>query len=172
MLLKEEAFRFLLWDFKNEINFHSHLSWKFSWMPSHKWSPLFQWTCMNKGELPTTKGSTIVHCRPRDMVHGSNLNWNRCMYKLCCLHFIPTCNPCFIPSLQSMFYTDCFLIILVILVILAIQVITIFLEKTIAPYQCRQSYLTSSTTCSKVSIKISSRKQFVTWIITIRLPFW
>ena len=28
-----------------------------------------------------------------------------------------------------MFYTDCFLIILVILIILAIQVITIFLEK-------------------------------------------
>ena len=59
-----------------------------------------------------------------------------------------------------MFYTDYFLIILVILVILAIQVITIFLEITIAPYQCCQSYLKSSTTCSKVSIKISSGKQF------------
>ena len=58
-----------------------------------------------------------------------------------------------------MFYTDYFLIILVILVILAIQVITIFLEITIAPYQCCQSYLKFLKTCSKVAIKISSREQ-------------
>ena len=76
---------------------------------------------------------------------------------------------CFIPSPQSTFYTDRFLIILVILVILAIQVNTIFLEITIAPYQCCQSYLKSSTTCSKVTIKKSSRELFVIWIITISL---
>ena len=50
------------------------------------------------------------------------------VYKVCC--------PRFIPGPQSTFYTDRFLIILVIPVILAIQVITIFLEITIAPYQC------------------------------------
>ena len=77
-------------------------------------------------------------------------------------HFIPS--PCFIPSPQSMirspqssFYTDRILIILVMLVILVIQVITIFLERTINPYQCCQSYLKSSKICSKVAIKISSR---------------
>ena len=25
-------------------NFSNHLTWKLSWTPSHKWSPLFQWT--------------------------------------------------------------------------------------------------------------------------------
>ena len=60
-------------------------------------------------------------------------------------------------SLQSAFYTDCILIILVMLVILVIQVITIFLERTIDPYQCCQSYLKYSKICSKVAIKISSR---------------
>ena len=73
------------------------------------------------------------------------------IYKVYCPYFMPSL--CFIPSLQSMFYTDRFLIILV---ILANQVITIFLEITIVPYQCCQSYLKSSTTCSKVAIKISS----------------
>ena len=37
------------------------------------------------------------------------------------------------------------------LVILVIQVITIFLEITIAPYQCCQYYLKSSKICSKVA---------------------
>ena len=80
------------------------------------------------------------------------------IYKVRCLCFIP--GQCFIPSPQSTFYNDRFLIILVILVILAIQVTTIILEITIAPYQCYQSYLKSSTTCSKVAIKISSGEQF------------
>ena len=71
-------------------------------------------------------------------------------------HFIPS--PCFIPSpqsmvhsLQSSFYTDRILLILVMLVILVIQVITIFLERTVNPYQCCQSYLKSSKICSKVA---------------------
>ena len=64
------------------------------------------------------------------------------------------------------FYTDHFLITLVMLVILVFQVLTIFLEITIAPYQCCQSYLKSSKTGSKVAIKISSREQFAIWIIT------
>ena len=58
---------------------------------------------------------------------------------------------------QSAFYTDRFLIILVMLIILVIQVITIFFEISIAPYQCCQSYLKSSKIRSKVTIKISSR---------------
>ena len=36
---------------------------------------------------------------------------------------------------------------------------TTFLEISIAPYQCCQSYLKSLKTCSKVAIKISSREQ-------------
>ena len=35
---------------------------------------------VNKTKLPATKGFTIVHCRLWNMVHGSNLNWNRCMH--------------------------------------------------------------------------------------------
>ena len=72
-------------------------------------------------------------------------------------HFMPS--PCLIPSPQSMvrspqstFYTDHILIILVMLVILVIQDITIFLERSIDPYQCCQSYLKSSKICSKVAI--------------------
>ena len=84
------------------------------------------------------------------------------IYKVSCPLFMPS--PCVIPSLQSTFYTDHFLIILVILVILAIQVITIFLEITIVLYQCCQSYLKSSRTCCKVTIKISSRELFAIWI--------
>ena len=34
---------------------------------------------VNKTKLPATKGFTIVHCRLWNMVHGSNLNWNRCI---------------------------------------------------------------------------------------------
>ena len=66
-------------------NFSSHLTWKLSWTPFHKWPPLFQWTRtgradkrpVNKIKLPATKGFTIVHCRLWNMVHRSNLNWNR-----------------------------------------------------------------------------------------------
>ena len=38
-------------------NFRRHLSWKLSWTPSHKWSPLFQctWTRLN---FPLQKGLT------------------------------------------------------------------------------------------------------------------
>ena len=35
---------------------------------------------VNKTKLPATKGFTIVHCRLWNMVHGSNLNWNRCIH--------------------------------------------------------------------------------------------
>ena len=38
---------------------------------------------LNKTKLPATKGFTIVHCRLWNMVHGSNLNWNRCIRNLC-----------------------------------------------------------------------------------------
>ena len=34
---------------------------------------------VNKTELPATKGFTIVHCRLWNIVHGSNLKWNRCI---------------------------------------------------------------------------------------------
>ena len=34
---------------------------------------------LNKTNLPATKGFTIVHCRLWNMVHESNLNWNRCI---------------------------------------------------------------------------------------------
>ena len=60
-------------------NFHSHLSWKLSWTPSHKIMVSIISMNMNKTELPATKWFTIVHCRPWNMVHGSNLNWNRCI---------------------------------------------------------------------------------------------
>ena len=36
-------------------NFGSHLSWKLSWTPSHKWSPLFQWT-WTRLNFPLQKG--------------------------------------------------------------------------------------------------------------------
>ena len=35
---------------------------------------------VNKTKLPDPKGFTIVHCRLWNMVHGSNLNWNRCIF--------------------------------------------------------------------------------------------
>ena len=34
---------------------------------------------VNKTKLLATKGFTIVHCRLWNMVHGSDLNWNRCI---------------------------------------------------------------------------------------------
>ena len=34
---------------------------------------------VNKTELPATKGFAIVHCRLWNIVHGSNLKWNRCI---------------------------------------------------------------------------------------------
>ena len=34
---------------------------------------------VNKTKLPATKGFTIVHLRLWNMVHESNLNWNRCI---------------------------------------------------------------------------------------------
>ena len=60
-------------------NFHSHLSWRLSWTPSHKIMVSIISMNMNKTELPATKWFTIVHCRPWNMVHASNLNWNRCI---------------------------------------------------------------------------------------------
>ena len=53
-------------------NFSSYLTWKLSWTPSYKWSPLFQgkWTRL---KLPATKGFTIVHCRLWNIVRGSNV---------------------------------------------------------------------------------------------------
>ena len=53
-------------------NFSSYLTWKLSWTPSYKWSPLFQgkWTRL---KLPATQGFTIVHYRLWNIVHGSNL---------------------------------------------------------------------------------------------------
>ena len=59
-------------------NFSSHLTWKLSWTPFHKWSPLFQgtWTRLS---FPLQNWFTMVHCRLWNMVHGSNLNWNRCI---------------------------------------------------------------------------------------------
>ena len=59
-------------------NFSSHLTWKLSWTPFHKWSPLFQetWTRLS---FPLQNWFTIVHCRLWNMVHGNNLNWNRCI---------------------------------------------------------------------------------------------
>ena len=35
--------------------------------------------CMYVCKPPATKGFTIVHCRLWNMVHESNLNWNRCI---------------------------------------------------------------------------------------------
>ena len=35
---------------------------------------------VNKTKLPATKGFTTVLCRLWNMVHGSNLNWNRCIH--------------------------------------------------------------------------------------------
>ena len=35
--------------------FRSHLTWKLSWTPSHKWSPLFQWT-WTRLNFPLQKG--------------------------------------------------------------------------------------------------------------------
>ena len=82
MLLKEEASNFLLWDFKNEIfssvmlkNFSSHWTWKLSW----KFNVSIISMNVNKIKLPATKGFTIVQCRLWNMVHGSILNWNRCI---------------------------------------------------------------------------------------------
>jgi len=34
---------------------------------------------VNTTKLPTTKGFTMMQCRLWNMVHGSNLNWNRCI---------------------------------------------------------------------------------------------
>ena len=36
-------------------NFSSHLTWKLSWTPFHKWSPLFQWT-WTRLTFPLQKG--------------------------------------------------------------------------------------------------------------------
>ena len=106
----------------------------------------------------TSQGAgTTVLCKSAIRFSQFYLSKGVFIYIVRSVRFIPSL--CFIPSLQSTFYTDRFLIILVILAILAIQVITIFLEITIAPHQCCQSYLKSSKTCSKVAIKISSREQ-------------
>ena len=61
--------------------FSSHLTWKFSWTPSHKIMVSIISMNANKTELPATKGFTMVHCRLWNMVHGSNLNWNRCIFQ-------------------------------------------------------------------------------------------
>ena len=64
-------------------SFSSHLTWKLSWTPFHKWSPLFQgtWTRLS---FPLQNWFTMVHCRLWNMVYGSNLNWNRCIRLLGC----------------------------------------------------------------------------------------
>ena len=48
--------------------FSSHLTWKLSWTLFHKWSPLYQWM------------STRLNYPLWNMVHGSKLNWNRCIH--------------------------------------------------------------------------------------------
>ena len=59
--------------------FSSHLTWKLSWTPLHKWSPLFQWTWTGLN-FPLQKGlPQYMHCRLWNIVHGSNLNWSRFM---------------------------------------------------------------------------------------------
>ena len=55
-------------------NFSSHLTWKLSWTPSHKWSPLFQWT-WTRLNFPLQKGCTVGH--------ETNLNCNRCICPGC-----------------------------------------------------------------------------------------
>ena len=52
-------------------------------LPFHKWSLLFQWTWTRLIKTSCYKGFTIVHCRLWNMVHGSNLNWNRCIRSVC-----------------------------------------------------------------------------------------
>ena len=59
---------------------------------------------VNKVELPVTKGFTIVHCRLWKMVHGSNLNWNRCIkcqYWVLLTHELP---PFWQACTQTLFY--------------------------------------------------------------------
>ena len=61
-------------------NFGSHLTWELSWTPFHKWSPLFQWTWARL----TFRYKRVYHhsaLQARNMVHGSNLNWNRCILR-------------------------------------------------------------------------------------------
>ena len=89
-------------------------------------------------------------------------------------HFIPSLY-CFLPSLQSVVRSQCFILTTFLLSHLSHPSYHYLLRNTITPYQCCQSYLKSSKTCSKAAIKISSRDQFALSIIdliTISLPFW